>query len=448
MAIQSAVAPNGVVVEASKAVINDLDASKVIFTPAATLKPLPESSTLVFGQTKTDHMLTVEYIPSIGWGAPQIRPYANLELDPMSSCFQYCPNVFEGMKAYLDADGTPCLFRPNLNMARMVMSAARMALPPFNPNALLELIKELIRVEKRWIPKTDEPGYSLYIRPTIIGTRPSLGVSASDSALLYVVLCPTGPYFKSSKSGKNADSDTPSAPPAVSGSPTSAEVESDDGPKGISLLAVSDHVRAWPGGTGGFKLGLNYAPGFAPQRHALAQGYDQVLWLLANPSAPDDPKASKLTEVGAMNVFVIVKRDDDSGELDAFTPPLDGTILPGLTRASVLELLDTHNTSPSSSPLALPSAVKVHTHQTNDLTMSQILDWSAQGRLLEVFGVGTAVVVAPVARIGFLGEDLYLPGSTAEGKRGGLGVVGKAVSDAIMAIQTGKKEFEGWCVRV
>ncbi|EAU93503.2 branched-chain-amino-acid transaminase [Coprinopsis cinerea okayama7 len=375
-----------------------LDASKLVVTLAKTLKPLPDPESLVFGQTKTDHMLTVHYNPKTGWQTPEIRPYANLELDPMSSCFQYCPNVFEGMKAYIGPDGEPRLFRPERNMERMAQSAARVALPPFDTSALLELIKQLVRVEKRWIPT--QPGYSLYIRPTIIGTRDALGVSASDSALIYAVVTPAGPYFKGES-------------------------------RAISLLAVSETVRAWPGGTGGYKLGLNYAPGFAPQREALQKGYDQILWLLGD----------KITEVGAMNVFVIVKRDD--GDLDAFTPPLDGTILPGLTRASVLQLLQAH-TSPSHTfnlPNT-PSSLKIHTTE-RVLTMSEIVAWSEQGKLLEVFGVGTAVVVCPVGKIGYEGKDMTLPRH-----EGGLGPVAKAVSDAIISIQTGRQEFEGWSVPV
>ena len=189
-------------------------------------------------------------------------------------------------QAYIAPDGEPRLFRPKMNMERLAKSAARVALPvspssfprafrdenltwdqPIDPEAVLELLQQLIRVERRWIPT--KPGCSLYIRPTIIGTRDALGVAASDSSLLYIVVTPMGPYFK-----------------GVTG--------------GISLLAISDTVRAWPGGTGGYKLGLNYASGFAPQQAAQKQGYDQILWLFDQ----------KLTEVGAMNIFVIVQRDD------------------------------------------------------------------------------------------------------------------------------------------
>ncbi len=166
----------------------------------------------------------------------------------------------------------------------------------------MTLIKRLVSVEKRWIPALE--GYSLYIRPTIIGTRAALGVAASDHALLYIIVTPAGPYLKQ----------IPAKP--------------------ISLLAVSNSVRAWPGGTGGHKLGLNYAPGFLPQRVAAKQGYDQILWILGD----------VVTEAGVMNVFVAIKKEEGDG-VDFGTPELDGTILPGVTRMSVLELLQKGGTS-------------------------------------------------------------------------------------------------------
>lgn len=374
----------------------ELDASKLVVTLAKTLKPLPVPESLVFGQTQTDHMLIMNHDPVHGWSAPEIKPYAPLSLDPMSSCLQYCPNVFEGMKAYLGPDGKARLFRPRKNMERLARSADRVALPPFNTDALLTLIERFIQIEKRWIPT--KPGYSLYIRPTIIGTRAALGVAASDSACIFVIVTPTGPYFRG-------------------------------GTKPISLLAVSESVRSWPGGTGGHKLGLNYAPGFAPQRIAAKQGYDQILWLLG-----DD---QRVTEVGAMNFFLVAQRDD--GDLDIITPPLDGTILPGLTRDSTLTLANAHTSGKLLLP-SIPASQKLHTHE-RVLTMSEITALSAQGKIIESFGVGTAVVVAPVGRIGHEGKDLILPVHEA-----GLGPVGKAMYTVITDIQTGRRQFENWSV--
>jgi len=342
----------------------------------------------------TDHMLFVEYTPEKGWSSPEIKPYGPLSVDPSASCFQYCTNVFEGMKAYLGPDGNPRLFRPDLNMARMQSSLERVALPPFSPDALLVLIKKLVQVDRRWIPNA--PGCSLYIRPTIIGTRPGFGVVASSThAMLYVLLSPTGRFFKV--------------------------------PKGISLLSVNEHVRAWPGGTGGHKLGLNYAPGFAPQRTAFEKGYQQILWLLDE----------IVMEAGAMNIFAVFKRPD--GALDVVTPSLDGTILPGVTRASTLELLAAHGTETSLPHLS--NKLRLHAVERT-IRMPELVAAQAAGTLLEVFCVGTAAVVTAVARIGWQGKDIDLP----EYSGNYTGPVAHALHERIVDIQEGKVEWKGWSV--
>ncbi|KAH9005723.1 branched-chain amino acid aminotransferase II [Lactarius hatsudake] len=385
---------------------SDIDPSQLTITLAATLKQLPDPETLVFGEVMTDHMLYMDFAPERGWSPPQIKPYGPLSLDPACSCFQYCPSVFEGMKAYLGPDGTPRLFRPQLNMERMARSAERVALPPFDADALLILIRCLVVIEARWIPRAR--GCSLYIRPTLIGTRPSLGVSASTHAALYVILSPTGPYIR------------------------------DPNGKGLSLLAMSDQIRAWPGGTGGFKLGLNYAAGFPAQRVAAALGYQQMLWILGETVA----------EAGAMNVFAVFERPD--GELDVVTPPLDGTILPGVTRASVLALLSHH--PPSAALPQLSANARIRTAE-RALTMSELFAASAAGTLREVFCVGTAAVVIPAARIGWRRPppgakdgsepevvDIVLP---AAGEQGSLAQV---LWKRLVDIQEGRVEWEGWGV--
>jgi branched-chain amino acid aminotransferase len=351
-------------------------------------------------------MLYMDFTPERGWSPPQIKPYGPLSLDPACSCFQYCPSVFEGMKAYLGPDGIPRLFRPQLNMERMARSAERVALPPFDADALLILIKRLVAIEARWIPRAR--GCSLYIRPTLIGTRPSLGVSASTHAALYVILSPTGPYIR------------------------------DPNGKGLSLLAMSDQIRAWPGGTGGFKLGLNYAAGFPAQRVAAALGYQQMLWVLGETVA----------EAGAMNVFAVFERPD--GELEVVTPPLDGTILPGVTRASVLALLS-HRPHTAALP-RLPPNVRVRTAE-RELTLSELFAASAAGTLREVFCVGTAAVVIPAARIGWRRPR---PGASADTEAevvdfalppaGGPESLAQALWERLVDIQEGRVEWEGWGV--
>lgn len=362
-------------------------------------------------------MLIANYDPINGWSAPEIKPYAPLLLDPASSCLHYSSNVFEGMKvsripllpffdcvlierrmgqAYVGPDGTPRLFRPSKNMDRLTISAARVALPPFDSDALLILIKKLVIIDKRWIPSL--PGYSLYIRPTIIGTRSSLGVVASDSAMLFVILSPTGPYFPI--------------------------------PSPLSLLSVGQCVRSWPGGTGGYKLASNYTQGFLPQQIAARRGFHQCLWLLGGDT---------ITEAGAMNFFVVLKRDD--GDLDVVTPPLDGTILPGLTREACLGLLKAH---PDKTRLPnLPDTLTIHTHERT-LTMTQLAQYHAQGRLSEAFVSGTAVIVAPVGRIGW--EDEKKGDIALKEWEGAYGPVGRALWERLVDIQQGRVEWEGWSV--
>ncbi|KAF9065013.1 aminotransferase [Rhodocollybia butyracea] len=378
--------------------VADLDASKLTVTLAKTLKPIPPHETLTFGNTMSDHMLIAEFDPESGWSSPEIKPYAPLNVYATSSCIQYGTTAFEGMKAYLGPDGEPRLFRPDMNMARLTRSVDRMALPPFNTDQVLALIKQLILVDRRWIPLASE--YSLYVRPTVIGTGTGFSVAASDHATLCIMLSPTGP--------------------------TSAPAS-----KPISALAVSETVRAWPGGTGGHKVALNYSPGFLPLRVAQKQGYEQIIWLLG-----DD---MKLTEAGAMNLFVAVARDD--GGIDLLTPPLDGTILPGVTRDSVLTLANAHTARETTLP-GLEETLHLHTHE-RPFTMTDLLRWSADGKLLEVFGVGTAVIIASIGKIGFKGEDIILP--THEG---GLGPIAKAFRTRILDIQEGREQWKNWSILV
>ena len=228
--------------------------------------------------------------------------------------------------------------------------------------------------------------------------------------MIFIVLTPTGPYFR-----------TPAA---------------------LSLLAVGESVRAWPGGTGGHKLGANYAPGFLPQQIAAKQGYQQCLWLLGE----------NVTEAGAMNFFVVLKRDDGgesrfynqpssqfngAADLDLVTPPLDGTILPGLTRASCLTLAAAH---PSKTSLPKLPNVRIHTHE-RPFTMRDLDEWCAQGKLLEAFGAGTAAIIAPIGRIGFGGKDLVLPQH-----KGAYGPVSRALWERLVDIQQGRIEWENWSV--
>ncbi|TPX31968.1 branched-chain-amino-acid transaminase [Synchytrium microbalum] len=350
--------------------------------------PVPANETLVFGRTFADHMLTIDWDVSSGWHQPKIQPYGPLSLDPSCTVFHYGVECFEGMKAYKDSKGKIRLFRPDKNMDRLWLSCDRLCLPTFDKKEVLECIKKLVIVDQKWIP--GERGYSLYIRPTAIATQPSLGVGASSNALLFVISSPVGPYYR-----------TGFAP--------------------VSLYATTEYVRAWPGGTGASKLGANYAPGIRPQLAVAAMGHQQNLWLFG----PEH----NITEVGTMNFFAFLKGKDGQPEL--VTPPLDGTILPGVTRDSILSLARTWG------------EFKV---SERPITMPELAGALKEGRVLECFGAGTAAIVSPIKNISYLGKDLKIPLDPKDSSAG-IGPLAKRVADTIMGIQYGEIPHE-WSVVV
>ncbi|KAI1814222.1 branched-chain amino acid aminotransferase [Poronia punctata] len=328
----------------------DVDPTKLVINKTSDPKSLSDPKTLVFGRNFTDHMLTIEWTQTEGWRDPTIVPYQNLSLDPATCVFHYGFECFEGMKAYKDAQGNVRLFRPDKNMERFNKSAARIALPTFSPTALIDLIARFAKLEERFIPQ--ERGYSLYLRPTMIGTQKTLGVGPPGSALLFVIASPVGPYF-----------------PA--------------GFKAVSLEATDYAVRAWPGGVGDKKLGANYAPCVLPQLEAASRGFQQNLWLFG----PEQ----YVTEVGTMNLFIAIK-NKETGQKELVTAPLDGTILEGVTRDSILSL--------AREKLA-PEGWLVSERK---ITMPELDEASEQGRLIEVFGAGTAAIVSPVRKISWKGK--------------------------------------------
>ncbi|CAJ2505049.1 Uu.00g124430.m01.CDS01 [Anthostomella pinea] len=312
--------------------------------------PFAHTTDMASSEMTTDHMLTVEWTKTDGWLAPSITPYQNLSLDPATSVLHYAFTAFEGMKAYKDKHGQVRLFRPDKNMERFNKSCARIALPTFSPTAFIELISRFAALEERFIP--DKRGYSLYLRPTMIGTQKTLGVGPPGSALLYLIASPVGPYY-----------------------PT--------GFKAISLEATDYAVRAWPGGVGDKKLGANYAPCIVPQQEAASRGFQQNLWLFG----PEE----YVTEVGTMNLFVAIK-DKETGQKELITAPLDGTILEGVTRDSILAL--------ARERLA-PEGWRISERK---MTMGELHEASLDGRMMEVFGSGTAAIVAPVRKISWKGN--------------------------------------------
>ncbi|KAK1759689.1 mitochondrial branched-chain-amino-acid aminotransferase [Echria macrotheca] len=331
----------------------DIDPSKLVVEKTTTPGALKKPEDLIFGRNFTDHMLTIEWNKTSGWLAPHITPYQNLSLDPATCVFHYAFECFEGMKAYKDREGKIRLFRPDKNMERFNKSAARIALPTFAPTALIDLIATFAKLESRFIP--EQRGYSLYLRPTMIGTQKTLGVGPPGSALLYVIASPVGPYY-----------------------PT--------GFKAVSLEATDYAVRAWPGGVGDKKLGANYAPCIVPQREAMSRGFQQNLWLFG--------EEEYVTEVGTMNFFVAM-RDKETGQKTLVTAPLDGTILEGVTRDSVLSL--------ARERLA-PEGWKI---EERKYTMKEIDEAANEGRLIEAFGAGTAAIVSPVRSISWRGKLVH-----------------------------------------
>lgn len=319
------------------------------------LRHKPEASDLQFGKIFTDHMLKVYYHKALGgWQTPEIMPFENIALHPAAKVLHYAVELFEGMKAYRGVDGRVRVFRPQLNMDRMNLSAERSGLPTFDGNELVQCLNKLISIDQEWVPHSEAS--SLYIRPTLIGIDGTLGVSSSESALLYTILCPVGSYF--------AGTDTTM--------------------KGISLLADPSYTRAWPGGCGDRKMGSNYGPTIRVQSEAIRRGRQQVLWLYG-----DD---HQLTEVGTMNIFMFYI--NDNGEREMVTPPLNGLILPGITRHSIIQMSEEWN------------EFKVNQRV---ITMSEVVELLNSNRLLEMFGSGTACVVSPISYIEYANQLLYIP---------------------------------------
>lgn len=319
------------------------------------LQPKPDVSALAFGKYFTDHMLKIFYHEALGgWQVPEITPLENLVLHPASKVLHYAIELFEGLKAYRGVDGKIRLFRPDLNMDRMNSSAMRTGLPTFLGDELIKCCCRLISIDQEWVPHSTAS--SLYIRPTLIGIDPTLGVASSESALLYVILSPVGSYFK--KTGEQA---------------------------GISLLADPQYTRAWPGGCGSYKVGSNYGPTIHVQREATERGLQQVLWLYG--------ENNEITEAGTMNVFMFYINDD--GEKELVTPPLSsGIILPGVTRNTILAVAREWN------------EFRV---TERSFSMPEVCQLLSENRLLEIFGAGTACVISPVSYIEFVGRPLHIP---------------------------------------
>ena len=342
-------------------------------------KVRPKDSELGFGKDTTDHMFLMDYTQGKGWHDARIEPYGDLRLDPTAMVLHYNQEVFEGLKAYHLEDGGIGLFRPEKNIERLNGSARRMVMPGVDPDLALKALKELILLDREWVPKSE--GTSLYIRPTMIATEPALGLKPSDQYLFYIVLGPVGAYY----------------------------------PEGFSptKIYVSDtYVRAAKGGAGEAKTSGNYGATLYVSQEAISKGYTQVLWL-------DAKELTYVEEVGTSNIFFFI--DDE-----LVTPPLGGTILPGVTRDSVLQLASHWGMNAVERPISI----------------EEVVEACKRGSLKEVFATGTAAVISPVGLFFYKGKDFQV----AEGQTGELS---KKLYDEITGIQYGRREDPfGWRLRI
>lgn len=348
-----------------------LDASSLTYNLKSNLPPLDFANVPKTANICTDHMITAQWTSSTGWQAPALVPYGPLSIMPNASVLHYATECFEGMKLYRGYDNKLRLFRPSRNCKRMLVSAARIALPAFDLDELEKLITKLCAVDgARWLPKDLAKGAFLYCRPTLIADFPSLGVQRPQSALLYILL---SQFPEMAKTG------------------------------GLRLMASEeDTIRAHEGGWGFAKVGANYGPTLAASDEARKRGYDQVLWLL--PNRMSGKTVMEVTEAGASNFFVVLRGKD--GGVKLVTAPIEQkVILDGVTRRSILDLA-AERLSKSS---AAKSELEPLEIQERKLDMQEIVEAVEEGRLVEAFAAGTAYFVSPVGVVHFQGKDLQMP---------------------------------------
>lgn len=347
---------------------------KITKTTAPKQKPQDESK-LGFGCVMTDHMFLMNYNAGQGWHDARIVPYGPLELDPSSMVLHYAQEVFEGLKAYRWADGSVHLFRPEENARRMQRSNERMCIPAIAEGDFVQAVKTLVKLDQDWVPHQE--GTSLYIRPFVFATDAHLGVHASQSYLFCIILSPSGSYYP-------------------------------NGIDPVDIYVENHDVRAVRGGTGYTKCGGNYAASVRAGAEAEKAGYAQVLWL-------DGVERKYIEEVGAMNVMFKV-----DGKV--ITPALTGSILPGITRMSCLELLRSWN---------IPVEERL-------ITAQELFDAADSGKLEEAWGTGTAAVVSPIGKMRWEARNAVVNG-------GKIGEISQKLYDTLTGIQWGKvPDSFGW----
>ncbi|MGV0626606.1 branched-chain amino acid aminotransferase [Mycolicibacter minnesotensis] len=337
-----------------------------------------------FGKYHTDHMVSIDYTVEAGWHNARVMPYGPIELDPSAIVLHYAQEVFEGLKAYRWADGAIVSFRPEANAARMRASARRLAIPELPDELFIESLRQLIAVDGAWVP---EPGgeESLYLRPFIFATEPGLGVRPANEYRCLVMGSPAGAYFKG-------------------------------GIKPVSVWLSTEYVRACPGGTGAAKFGGNYAASLVAQAQAADNGCDQVVWL-------DAAERRYVEEMGGMNLFFVF---GSGGSARLVTPELSGSLLPGITRDSLLQL-------------ATDAGFAV---EERKIDVDEWRKAAAAGEITEVFACGTAAVITPVARVKSADGEFTI----ADGQPG---EVTMALRDTLTGIQRGTfADTHGWMARL
>jgi len=343
-------------------------------------KTIPtDTASLGFGNYFSDHMFLMEYQRGKGWHNARIEPYRALELDPAAMVLHYGQEVFEGLKAYRGKDGGIYLFRYRDNLQRLNRSCDRMVIPPVDIPFVSEALKKLILLDQDWIPRSH--GCALYIRPNVIAVDPFLGVRPAERYLFYIIVGPVGAYYP-------------------------------EGFNPVSIFVSDKYVRATRGGIGAAKTAGNYAASLLAQMEAKEKGYSQVLWL-------DATERKYVEEVGTMNIFFKI------GD-EVVTSPLTGSILPGITRDSVIQVLNQWGVKISERLLAI----------------DEVLAAQKDGSLSEVFGTGTAAVISPVGSIHYKGNSYQV----ADGKTGALS---QKLYDHLLALQYGEGQDNfGWVERI
>ena len=352
---------------------------EIKITKTTTPGEMPSEEKLGFGKVFTDHMLIVDWEEGKGWYDARIVPFGYIRLHPASTVLHYGAEIFEGLKAYRRADGGVQLFRPMENIKRMNNSAERMSLPQMNEEDMLQLLTAFVKLEERWVPKSF--GTSMYLRPFLFGNDEALGVHAVKRATFMIIASPSGSYYK-------------------------------EGINPVGIMIENEDVRTVRGGTGYAKCGGNYAASTRAGERAAKKGYSQVLWL-------DGVERKYVEEVGAMNVMFKI-----SGKI--VTPLLTGSILPGITRKSCIEVLKS----------------KGYTVEERLLSVDELLQALKDGTLEEAWGCGTAAVVSPIGKLAFGDEEYVVNG-------GKIGEVTQELYNTLTGIQWGKMEDEfGWVYKL